>query len=395
MHIGIAGPVSLGPLKHLLPNAGALPKTYSFPLIGELASRLVLSGHRVTVFAGSDEITQSRTVEHERLSVVFVPRRKTWQAYDWYRFERRWLEQAMRDSRCDLIHAHWCYEFGAAGLSSGIPCLVTVHDSPKVIARFFWQTKAALFWGMRSLLGRHVLKRAKFVSGVSPYILENARSLMKNVRLARVVPNGVDEKIFGLGLQRPQTPGDAGEFNVYSILEGFGVRKNATAALLAFSRVKRQLPQARFHLIGSGYEPNGPANCWATSNGVDDGCVFRGFVEQGTLFQEISHNAHMLLHPSLEESFSMAILEAVALSIPVVASRNAGGPSFILDEGRLGCLIDVTSVSEMADAMLRISYFPEEARVLASRCREYAKARFTFTSMTDRYLQFYSDILSY
>ena len=218
---------------------------------------------------------------------------------------------------------------------------------------------------------------------------------MKRLKVGRVIPNGVDERIFDWGSQRPEHPGGNGEFNIYSILEGFGVRKNATAAIAAFSIVKRQLPKATFHLVGSGYESDGPAHRWATKNGLDEGCLFRGFVEQTRLFQEICGNAHLLLHPSIEESFSMAILEAAALGVPVVASKNAGGPSYILDGGRLGCLVDTTSASEIANGVLRLSRFPLEARARASKCWDNAKMKFTLTSMTQQYINFYSDILDH
>ena len=118
MKIGIAGPVSLEPLKPWLPKDFALPSVYSFPLIGRLAAGLLTRGHEITLFAGSEALKETLSLSHGPLSLKITPRRARWAAYDFYAKEVRFLNDAMRACRCDIIHAHWSYEFAKAALKS-------------------------------------------------------------------------------------------------------------------------------------------------------------------------------------------------------------------------------------------------------------------------------------
>jgi hypothetical protein len=49
-------------------------------------------------------------------------------AWDLFAQERAGLERAMREDPCDVVHAHWTYEFALAALASGQPTLVTARD---------------------------------------------------------------------------------------------------------------------------------------------------------------------------------------------------------------------------------------------------------------------------
>lgn len=56
--------------------------------------------------------------------------------------------------------------------------------------------------------------------------------------------------------------------------------------------------------------------------------------------------------PSLWEGCSNALLEALALGVPVVAARTAGNAQELLDHGRFGLLVDPLDAAAMAKAML-------------------------------------------
>ena len=60
----------------------------------------------------------------------------------------------------------------------------------------------------------------------------------------------------------------------------------------------------------------------------------------------------ILLHPALEESFGMAIVEAMVLGLSVVAGRDSGAVRWVLDEGRAGFLTDVKDPNAIAESLL-------------------------------------------
>jgi hypothetical protein len=128
MRIGIAGPITLKMLSGLFPPGTKLPGTYSFPLIATLAEKLRDRGHEVVVFALSSSVVQTQHFTGDRIEAYVCPRRRPrWQMLDFFRGERLVLRKAMQQSRCDVIHAHWTYEFGAAAVASGLPHVVTAH----------------------------------------------------------------------------------------------------------------------------------------------------------------------------------------------------------------------------------------------------------------------------
>lgn len=394
MRIGIAGPVSLGPLIPLLNNPGDIPPTYSFPLIGILARELHLRGHDVVVFAGSDAIATPVRFVGERMTVSITPRRKSRNAYDFYRLERRYHRKAMIAERCDLIHANWTYEFAAAALESGTPTLVTAHDAPLAIQRYFIRTKAALHWLCRLGLALRVLHKASNLTAVSPYVAEHITKVLRVKTPIQVIPNGVDRSLFKLGEGRMA----AGPHNFLplfaTVLEGFSERKNPKRALQAFALLRQNIPAARMHMYGIDFGPDEVASRWANDNRLAEGVSFIGKVPQKRLFEDLTGKAMLLFHPALEEAHPMAICEAMALGLPVVGGRDSGGVPFTLDSGRAGVLVDVSDPAAMAEALEDLAADPLRRQRLAESAWKFAKERFTLDVMVESYLERYERILS-
>ncbi len=82
---------------------------------------------------------------------------------------------------------------------------------------------------------------------------------------------------------------------------------------------------------------------------------------------------------SAKEEFGLAIIEAMAAGLPVVAPRN-GGPSTYVADGSTGWLVDTTDVAALAGAIrasLQLAEDPEAAR----RTRAVVEKRFTLDRM--------------
>lgn len=79
----------------------------------------------------------------------------------------------------------------------------------------------------------------------------------------------------------------------------------------------------------------------------------------------------VLVSLSSVESFGIALVEGMALGVPVVATAS-GGPAEIVDPGRSGLLLDSAGVEEVADAVEQVL---ADAR-LRDRLRKGARARF-------------------
>lgn len=62
-------------------------------------------------------------------------------------------------------------------------------------------------------------------------------------------------------------------------------------------------------------------------------------------------DADILVNPSLSESFGMSLIEGMAASLPVVATR-IGGMVGVVDEGKTGLLVEPDNVEALADALI-------------------------------------------
>jgi glycosyltransferase involved in cell wall biosynthesis len=78
-------------------------------------------------------------------------------------------------------------------------------------------------------------------------------------------------------------------------------------------------------------------------------------------------NAAVLCQPSRYEGFGLAIVEALALGIPVVATDCPGGIAEILAHGEYGTLVPRQSERALSDALLTHLARPDEYRANAER----------------------------
>ena len=164
MHIGLAGPVDLSPLRPEL--EGMLPLVKPGPSTGWLARAWLDQGHEVTVFAQSDEVDRRTVFGSGRLRLVVVPMRRSGRARDLFRYERRQLAAAFREHATDVVSAHWTYEHALAAIASGRPAFVTARDAP---LRCAWEMRSAYRW-VRHTQALPAVHRATALSANSPYI---------------------------------------------------------------------------------------------------------------------------------------------------------------------------------------------------------------------------------
>ncbi|MFY9552713.1 MAG: glycosyltransferase family 4 protein, partial [Thermoanaerobaculia bacterium] len=61
-------------------------------------------------------------------------------------------------------------------------------------------------------------------------------------------------------------------------------------------------------------------------------------------------HADVFVHPSLSEGFALAVLEAMAVGVPVVATKS-GGPEGIIEDGTSGLLVEPGAPAELARAI--------------------------------------------
>ncbi len=91
---------------------------------------------------------------------------------------------------------------------------------------------------------------------------------------------------------------------------------------------------------------------------------------------ELVRALDVLLLPSSEEPFGRAVIEAMALEVPVLAT-DVGGPGEIIQDGREGYLLAPRDAGAWARAIQRLAESPELGRQMGRLGRERVEAAFT------------------
>ncbi len=387
MKLGFATQISLRSVQDLVQNGERLPVGYEFGPAADWVRLLLKRGHHVTVYTMAKDIAKAETYQGDHLTIRIAKERNWGTGKDLFSAERRQLTDMMKEDQCDVIHAHWTYELALAALSSKLPTLITVHDLPWNVLRYFKDK----FRTAKLLVAYAVALRGKYFTAVSNDAGVHFHRYLAPLRTVEIVPNGLPDAVFELAKEHPAEP--RAEIAFGTILQGWSARKNASAALEAFGKVRSQLPGVTLRMFGTDYEPGGTAERWATSRGLADGVIFVGKVPYSELLPRVSREIDVLVHPSLDESFSMATLEAMALKKSVIAGVNTPGVREVLGYGTAGILLDMTNASALATAMLQLASDPDFRAKTALLGYERASSTYRLEVVFAQYERLYDRIL--
>ena len=138
-----------------------------------------------------------------------------------------------------------------------------------------------------------------------------------------------------------------------------------------FARVHEQHPDTSLLLVGDG--PERPVvEQLVRRHGLADAVRLVGWQEEvdGWLGQ-----IDIFLHPSRAEPFGLAVLEAMAVALPVVAYGDAG-VSEIVEDGVTGYLLEPGDIDGLEAAVSRLVADPVLRRRLGAAGRERARTHF-------------------
>jgi len=96
----------------------------------------------------------------------------------------------------------------------------------------------------------------------------------------------------------------------------------------------------------------------------------------------------------MEESFGSAILEAMSQRLPVIAGADSGAVPWVLDDGRAGMLVDVTSSESLRSGMEKVMTDTALRERLMTEGYERARSQFTLAAVADQYLSVLEDVRS-
>ena len=178
-------------------------------------------------------------------------------------------------------------------------------------------------------------------------------------------------------------------------LSNFRPVKRILDVVAIFARVANALP-ARLMMIGDGPDRSA-AEHLALTLGVQDRIHFLGKQDN---VNELLPLADLMLMPSEMESFGLAALEAMACSVPSIATRVGGVPELI-DDGAgpqggpaNGLLFPVGDIEAMANAAIALLGDDARLHAMATAARKTASDRFCSSRIIPLYEAYYERVLA-
>ncbi|HLJ68820.1 MAG TPA: glycosyltransferase family 4 protein [Chloroflexota bacterium] len=93
--------------------------------------------------------------------------------------------------------------------------------------------------------------------------------------------------------------------------------------------------------------------------------------------EELMARADIFVHPSLQEGFGLAVGEAMAHGLPVIAS-SGGALGEMVEDGRTGLLVRSASPDDLAVAIRRLIHDPELRRSLGEAAAQTVSGRYSW-----------------
>lgn len=235
---------------------------------------------------------------------------------------------------------------------------------------------------------QQLFQSASAVVAVSEWTRDQCLGLMGELEVnasqleVKVVPLGADPAVF-----HPNADGEAlrrrlGMTDGTWLLTvgGSAPHKGVDTVLRALTTLKQKYPGLRYAVAGAG-EHTEALKRLADAHGVGDRVIFVPDIPDAEL-PDLYRAADIYLGVSRREGrsvegFGIAIAEAAASGLPVIAGRSGGIPEMVRD-GETGLLVDPERVGPLVEAISALVDDPARARQLGAAGRAAVESYFNW-----------------
>lgn len=257
-----------------------------------------------------------------------------------------------------------------------IPTIYTTHIPPIDLVPF--KTRLDRFHPTKWLESR-VYSNCDVIVALN----EEHRQYLSNRRFKVVsIPNGVEIERY--------TPNYSDEGYIY--FAGRLVKQKGLQYLIkAYSMLSSEL-QNRFGLAISGFgQEKENLEALVSKLGIKNKITFLPWLSNSDFIKKIASSSVYVM-PSLYEGLPVALLEAMALGKPVVAS-DISGIQEVITHGKDGFLFETGNVSELKKYLELLLESSELRREIGKNARKTIEEKYTFAKVADQYIALFNKLL--
>lgn len=267
--------------------------------------------------------------------------------------------------------------------------LLSASQKPKVLLLENTTEQMGRKEQLSMLFYRFLMRRAeRIIFGCRTQLERWVRRYGLDECVCGFIYNGIDAANFAPGVTDRES--SLAEWNVEAdktdiILGAVGnlwPNKNHVELISALEGLGNTRPTTRLLIAGEGPE-RARLETAAESSGLQDRISLLGRIENVRDFLEV---IDVFILPSISETFSNAVLEAMSMEKPVILSNTGGMPEIVRD-GLNGYLYNQGDVAHLQNIIQRLVADRATRRAVGKDARETVLKKFTFQRMIGEYLQ--------
>jgi phosphatidylinositol alpha-1,6-mannosyltransferase len=299
------------------------------------------------------------------------------------------LRRAARIARAHVVDTVW---FGAAApLALLGPRLERTADVVRTLASSHGHEVGwSMLPGARQAL-RHIGRTTDVVTTVSRYTRGRVAAAFGPTAALEPLPPGIDADRFRpdpgarAAVRRRYALGDA---PVVTCVSRLVARKGQDVLIRALPGIRARVPGTRLLLVGGGPDA-GRLRALAVAHGVADAVVFAGAVDEADLAAHHAAGDVFALPCRTRgwgldvEGLGIALLEASASGLPVVAGRSGGAPETV-QEGRTGHVVYGRDLPALVEALVGLLADPARAAAMGAAGRAWMRAEWGWPARAAR-----------
>jgi glycosyltransferase involved in cell wall biosynthesis len=293
----------------------------------------------------------------------------------------RAIRRKLQEIGPDIVHGQGTERECALGaVFSGFPNVLTLHGNMRLIAKVNGARPFSFEW-LAARLESFTVPRSGGVICITDY---TRQAVARDGVRTWVVPNAVDEAFFSIDAARTPSP-------VMLCVGHVTRRKNQNSFIHALDRLAGRIP-FRLVCIGLAGEDDPYVREFRELIAAREWVQHIHWMDRPTL-RERFRSATLLALPSLEDNCPMAVLEAMAGGVPVVAAKVGGLPDLI-EDGNTGLFCDPLNEENMAEVVLRLLSDANLTNSLAENARRKALVTYHPAVIARRHFEIYREVLA-